>query len=161
CTVIQGHARFVGPREVKVGNETLTAEKIFINVGGRASAPPINGLDGVNYLTNVSMLDVDFLPPHLLVIGGSYIGLEFAQMYRRFGSKVTVIEMGPRLIQREDEDVSDAVRDILVKEGVDVRLGAKCIEVGKKGDDITVGLECAGGPPAVTGSHLLLATGRR
>ena len=161
CTVYQGHARFISPREVKVGSEVLSAEQIFINVGGRAATPPIRGLDSIDYLTNVSMLDVDFLPPHLLVIGGSYIGLEFAQMFRRFGSDVTVIEMGPRLIQREDEDVSDAIRDILEKEGVHVRLDAKCIEVGRQGDQIRVGLECTGGPPAVVGSHLLLATGRR
>jgi pyruvate/2-oxoglutarate dehydrogenase complex dihydrolipoamide dehydrogenase (E3) component len=161
CTVYHDQARFISPREVKVGNELLTAEKIFISVGGRAAAPPLKGLESVDYFTNVSMLDIDFLPPHLLIIGGSYIGLEFAQMYRRFGSEVTVIEMAPRLIPREDEDVSGAIRDILEKEGVHVRLDAKCIEVGKRGNEITAGVDCTGGPPAVTGTHLLLATGRR
>ena len=110
CTVYEGHARFVGPKEVKVGDEVLRADKIFINVGGRASVPPIRGLDQVPYLTNSSMMDVDFLPPHLVVLGGSYVGLEFAQVYRRFGSEVTVVELAPRLIAREDEDVSHADR---------------------------------------------------
>jgi pyruvate/2-oxoglutarate dehydrogenase complex dihydrolipoamide dehydrogenase (E3) component len=161
CTVYQDHARFVSPRKVRVGTDVLTAERIFLDVGGRAAVPPIPGLDRVNYLTNVSMLDIDFLPPHLLIVGGSYIGLEFAQMYRRFGSKVTVIEMGPRLIQREDEDVSAVILDILEKEGVRVRLNAKCIAVEKQDDRISASLDCAGGAPQVSGSHLLLAAGRR
>src|SRR5262249_53987078 len=109
CTVYQGHARFTGPHEARVGDEVLEAAQIFIKVGGRPSAPPMPGLDQVPYLTSTSMMDVDFVPPHLVVVGGSYVGLEFAQMYRRFGSAVTVIEMGPRLIAREDEDVSTAV----------------------------------------------------
>lgn len=161
CTVYQDHARFVSPRKVRVGTDVLTAERIFLNVGGRAAVPPIPGLDRVDYLTNVSMLDVDFLPPHLLIVGGSYIGLEFAQMYRRFGSEVIVVEMGPRLVQREDEDVSAAILDILEKEGVRVRLNAKCIAVEKQDDRISASLDCAGGPPQVSGSHLLLAAGRR
>ena len=161
CTVYRGHARFVSPREVRVGAEVLTAERIFLDVGGRAAAPPIPGLDRVDYLTNVSMLDVDFLPPHLLIVGGSYIGLEFAQMYRRFGSEVTVIEMGPRLIAREDEDVSAAILDILEKEGVRVRLNAKCIAVEQEDGMVSTRLDCAGGPPQVRGSNLLLAAGRR
>ena len=161
CTVYRGHARFVSPREVRVGAEVLTAERIFLDVGGRAAAPPIPGLDRVDYLTNVSMLDVDFLPPHLLIVGGSYIGLEFAQMYRRFGSEVTVIEMWPRLIAREDEDVSAAILDILEKEGVRVRLNAKCIAVEQEDGMVSTRLDCAGGPPQVRGSHLLLAAGRR
>src|SRR6185295_4365593 len=106
CTVFQGHGRFVSPHEVQVGETVLRAPQIFINVGGRAAVPPMPGLDQVPYLTNSSMVDVDFLPEHLIVLGGSYIGLEFAQAYRRFGAKVTVIEMAPRLIAREDEDVS-------------------------------------------------------
>ncbi len=113
CTVYEGHARFVSPREVRVGDNTLTAEKIFINVGGRAAIPKIAGLDGVAYLTNSTMMDVDFLPRHLLVLGGSYIGLEFGQMYRRFGSEVTIVEIGPRLVPREDEEVSDAIAGFL------------------------------------------------
>lgn len=161
CTVFRGHARFVSPREVRVGTELLRAERIFLDVGGRAAMPSLRGLDRVDYLTNVSMLDIDFLPPHLLIVGGSYIGLEFAQIYRRFGSEVTVIEMAPRLIAREDEDASDAILDILEKEGVRVRLNAKCIALEKRGDKIGVGLDCADGSPEVWGSHLLMATGRR
>src|SRR5262249_37991940 len=136
-TLYHDHARFVSPREVRVGTDVLTAERIFLDVGGRAAVPPMPGVDRVNYLTNVSILEMDVLPPHLLVVGGSYIGLEFAQMYRRFGSEVTVIEMAPRLISREDEDVSAATLDILEKEGIRVRLNAKCIAVDKRGDEIT------------------------
>jgi len=161
CTVYHDHARFVSPREVRVGREVLTAERIFLDVGGRALVPPMPGLDRVNYLTNVSMLEMDILPPHLLVVGGSYIGLEFAQMYRRFGSEVTVIEMAPRLISREDEDVSAAILDILQKEGIRVRLSAKCIAVDKRGEEITASLDCEGGPPEVSGSHLMLCAGRK
>ena len=109
-TVYEGHARFEDAHRVRVGDEMLEADKIFINVGGRASTPPLPGLDQVSYLNNSTMMDVDFLPEHLIIIGGSYVGLEFGQMYRRFGSEVTIVEMGPRLIQREDEDVSEAIR---------------------------------------------------
>ncbi|HVG51554.1 MAG TPA: FAD-dependent oxidoreductase, partial [Xanthobacteraceae bacterium] len=129
CTVYFGSARFTGPKQVGVNGEILTAEKIFINVGGRPSVPPIPGLDTVPHLTNTSMMDVDFLPEHLVVLGGSYIGLEFAQMYRRFGSAVTVIEALPRLVPREDEDVSAAIADILAGGGIDVRVGAKALAV--------------------------------
>jgi pyruvate/2-oxoglutarate dehydrogenase complex dihydrolipoamide dehydrogenase (E3) component len=161
CTVVQGHARFTGPRAVTVGDVELSAERIFINVGGRAAVPPLQGIDDVAFLTNSSMMDVDFLPEHLVVIGGSYIGLEFGQMYRRFGSKVTIVEMGPRLIQREDEDVSHAVAGILQAEGVALRLDAKCLSVARRGNGVGVGLECTSGAPEIEGSHLLLATGRR
>jgi pyruvate/2-oxoglutarate dehydrogenase complex dihydrolipoamide dehydrogenase (E3) component len=161
CTVYEGHARFESPREVSVGGALLTAERIFINVGGRASIPPMPGLDQVGYLTNSTMMEVDFLPPRLMIVGGSYIGLEFGQMYRRFGSEVTIVEMGPRLIQREDKDVSNAVTDILEQEGVSIRLNAKCTRVSKHGSDISVSLSCSSGAPEVIGTHLLLATGRR
>ena len=161
CSVYQGHARFLSPREIAVGNEVLAAENIFINVGGRASVPPFPGLEGVDYLTNSSMMDVDFLPEHLVIIGGSYVGLEFAQMYRRFGSAVTVIEMQPRLIAREDEDVAAAVAEILEQDGIDIRLDARCISAARHDKGISVAVECAEGPPQVTGSHLLLAVGRR
>jgi pyruvate/2-oxoglutarate dehydrogenase complex dihydrolipoamide dehydrogenase (E3) component len=161
CTVYEGHARFVGPKEVQVGDQVLKADKIFLNVGGRASVPPIRGLDQVPYLTNSSMMDVDFLPPHLVVLGGSYIGLEFAQVYRRFGSQVTVVEQAPRLIAREDEDVSHAIADILKDEGIDIHLNSKIVEVGKQGNNIAVTIEAAGTKSHVIGSHLLLATGRR
>ena len=161
CTVYDGHARFISPQEISVGSETLKAGRIFINVGGRALAPPIPGLDQVDYLTNSSMLEVDFLPRHLVIVGGSYISLEFAQIYRRFGSEVTVIELAPRLIVREDEDVSQAVAEILEGEGIDVRVNAKCVAVAKRGQDIAVDVDCSQGPPQVIGSHLLLAVGRR
>lgn len=160
CTVIQGHARFESARTIRVNDDVLESDKIFINVGGRAAVPPIDGINDVPFLTNSSMMDVDFIPKHLLIIGGSYVGLEFAQMYRRFGSQVTVVEMGPRLISREDEDVSDAVREILEAEGVTIRLNSKCISVSNRGESIAVGLDCQGGAKDVSGSHLLLAVGR-
>ncbi|HMC59599.1 MAG TPA: FAD-containing oxidoreductase [Candidatus Solibacter sp.] len=160
-TVYQGSARFESAHEVSVGPERLAAERIFINVGGRASIPAMPGLAEVPYLTNSSMMEVDFLPPHLVVVGGSYIGLEFAQMFRRFGSEVTVVTSGSRLIGREDEDVSAAVHTILEREGIRIRLNAKCIGLSRRGDGIGAGLECSGGPPEVAGSHLLLAVGRR
>ena len=161
CTVLEGHGRFVGPKRVQVGDEALTADKIFINVGGRAVIPPIRGLDQVSYLTNSSMMDVDFLPPHLIVLGGSYVGLEFAQTYRRFGSEVTVVERAPHLIGREDEDVSRAVAEILKDENIDVRVNSKVIAVGKHGNDIAVTIENEGAETQIIGSHLLLAIGRR
>jgi len=161
CTVYQGHARFESPHEVSVGDQRLTADQIFINVGGRAVIPSIPGLDQVPYLTNSSMMQVDFLPKHLVILGGSYIGLEFAQMYRRFGSEVTIIENGPRLIAREDEDVSAAILDILQREGVQVCLSSKCRSVAKQGDEIIASLDGPGTVSEVRGSHLLLAVGRR
>jgi len=160
CTVIEGHARFQSSNTVVVNDDVLEADKIFINVGGRASVPPLKGIDDVSFLTNSSMMDVDFLPEHLVIVGGSYVGLEFAQMYRRFGSEVTIIEMGPRLIGREDEDVSAAVREILEAEGVRALLNAKCISLAKHDGRIAVGVECDDGPPEVLGSHVLLAVGR-
>jgi pyruvate/2-oxoglutarate dehydrogenase complex dihydrolipoamide dehydrogenase (E3) component len=160
-TVYEGHGRFESAREISVGTERLTAPEIFINVGGRAVVPVMPGIDQVPYLTNSSMMAVDFLPRHLVIVGGSYIGLEFGQMFRRFGSEVTIIEMASRLISREDEDVSATVREILEAEGVHIRLDAKCIALSKRGHDIAVGVDCTNGPPAVVGSHLLLAVGRR
>ena len=161
CTVYEGHARFVGPKQIKVGDEELRSENVFINVGARAVVPPIPGLDQVPYLTNSSMMDVDFLPPHLIVLGGSYIGLEFAQMYRRFGSEVTVIELASHLIAREDADVSQAVAGFLADEGIDVRVNSRVVAVERKGSDLAVSVETAGQQSVVTGSHLLLAIGRR
>ncbi len=160
-TVIEGHARFEGPHEVRVGGELLSADQIFLNVGGRAATPDFPGVEDVPYLTNVSIMDLDTLPRHLIVIGGSYIGLEFAQMFRRFGSEVTVIEKGPRLIGREDADVSDAILAILEKEGINFRLNAECIRFAKRGDEVVAGVDCTAGAPEIVGSHLLLATGRR
>jgi pyruvate/2-oxoglutarate dehydrogenase complex dihydrolipoamide dehydrogenase (E3) component len=160
CTVYLGHARFLSSREVVVGDQLLTSERVFINVGGRASVPQFPGLDEVKYLTNSSMMQIDSLPEHLVIVGGSYVGLEFAQIYRRFGSAVTVVEMQPRLIAREDEDVSDDVAEILEREGIDIRLSAKCLSVARHGDGISLTVGCASGPPQVSGSHLLLAVGR-
>jgi pyruvate/2-oxoglutarate dehydrogenase complex dihydrolipoamide dehydrogenase (E3) component len=159
-TVYEGHARFAGAHQVRVSDELLEADKIFINVGGRASTPPLPGLDQVSYLNNSTMMDVDFLPEHLIVIGGSYVGLEFAQMYRRFGSEVTIVEMGPRLIQREDEDVSEAIKTILETEGIKIRLSAECIALEKRGDKVAVKVDCISGDKTVVGSHALLAVGR-
>lgn len=160
CTVIQGHARFQTSHGVMVHDEVLQADKIFINVGGRASVPAMRGIQDVPFLTNSSMMDVDFLPEHLVIIGGSYIGLEFGQMYRRFGSEVTIVEMGPRLIGREDEDISEAVHQILEAEGIHIRLNAKCISLAKSNNGIAVGIGCNEGPPEVVGTHVLLAVGR-
>lgn len=159
-TIYQGHARFESPRTVRVNDQLLEAEKIFINVGGRALVPPMPGLDQVPYLTNSSMMDVDFLPEHLIVIGGSYIGLEFGQMYRRFGSRVTIVEKTARLIGREDEDVSRGVQEILEAEGIQIRTKAECMSVKKDGGRIVVGLDCGEGSREVAGSHLLIAVGR-
>ncbi len=161
CTVYEGHARFESPREVSVGEARLTAPRIFINTGGRAAIPALQGVGEVPYLTNSSMMDVDFLPRHLVIVGGSYIGLEFGQMLRRFGSEVTIIEMESRLVRREDEDVSAAIQGILEAEGIKVRLNAKCIRLSKHGEEIHAGVDCRDGEPEVSGSHLLLATGRR
>ena len=160
CTVIQGHARFQSCNTVVVNGEVLQADKIYINVGGRASVPEMPGIHEVPFLTNSSMMDVDFLPEHLIVVGGSYVGLEFAQMYRRFGSEVTIVEMRSRLIAREDEDVSQAVREILEAEGIQLRLNAKCISLAKRKGGVAVRVDCQEGAPEVSGTHVLLAVGR-
>jgi pyruvate/2-oxoglutarate dehydrogenase complex dihydrolipoamide dehydrogenase (E3) component len=161
ATVYRGHARFTGPTTVRVNGEFLEANKIVINTGGRAFVPNMPGLNSVPYLTNSSMMSVDFLPEHLLIVGGSYVGLEFAQMYRRFGARVTIVEMSNRLIAREDQDVCDAVRELLEAEGIEVRLNATCIAAENEGDQIAMRLDCGEGAPRVLGSHLLLAVGRR
>ena len=160
ATVYRGHARFVGRSEIQVGSQNLRADRIFVDVGGRPLVPGMPGLDTVPYLTNVTMMDLDFVPPHLVVIGGSYVGLEFAQMFRRFGSRVTVVEMGPRLVAREDEDVSLEIQSFLREEGIELRLGAECISVRKEADGLSVGLNCNEGEPRERGTHLLLAVGR-
>lgn len=161
CTVYEGHARFESPRDISVGPDRITAGRIFINVGGRAAVPAMPGLEQVQYLTNSSMMEIDFLPRHLIIVGGSYVGLEFGQMFRRFGSEVTIIEMGPRLIQREDEDVSGAIQEILEREDIHVRLNAKCIAISRRSDETVAQVDCADGAPEVGGTHLLLAVGRR
>ncbi len=160
-TLFEGHARFEGRDIIRIGRHLLKAPRIFINVGGRASIPSIPGLQSVDYLTNTSILALDTVPKHLIVIGGSYIGLEFAQMYRRFGAEITIIEQGPRLVAREDEDVSEAVREILIDEGITVRTGASCIALEPHPEGVAVSLDCSAGEREVVGSHVLLAVGRR
>jgi pyruvate/2-oxoglutarate dehydrogenase complex dihydrolipoamide dehydrogenase (E3) component len=161
CTVYEGHARFAAEKKVAVNGSVIMADRIFINVGARASIPPIAGLDQIAYLTNSSMMDIDFLPAHLVILGGSYIGLEFAQMYRRFGSEVSVIELGPRLIPREDADISNAIADFLKEEGIHVHVDSKVVRVEKRGNAIAVQVESAGKRSEVVGTHLLVAVGRR
>ncbi len=158
---IRGHARFTGPHAVEVNGETLSAQRIFINVGGRAARPAMPGSDRVRLLDNTDMVMLDQVPRHLVVVGGSYVGLEFAQMFRRFGAQVTVVEKGPRLVSREDHDMSDAILDILEREGIAIRLEAECIGFEPQGDDVRVGLHCPREPLEVVGSHVLLAVGRR
>ncbi len=160
-TVYEGHGRFESPRSVRVNDTLLEADKIILNVGGRAFVPDMPGLGDVEYLTNSSIMDVDFLPEHLVIVGGSYIGLEFAQMYRRFGSRVTVVERGDRLIARDDDDVSDTVREIMEAEGVEIRLNADCFGFEKRGDGIAVSASCAPGVEDIAGSHVLFAVGRK
>jgi pyruvate/2-oxoglutarate dehydrogenase complex dihydrolipoamide dehydrogenase (E3) component len=160
CTVIQGQARFQSSNSVAVNDEVLQADKIYINVGGRARVPEMPGVHDVPFLTNSSMMDLDVLPAHFIIVGGSYVGLEFAQIYRRLGSEVTIVEMGPRLIGREDEDVSQGVREILEAEGINIRLNAKCISLEKRDGGVAVVLTCEEGPPEVVGTHVLLAVGR-
>lgn len=159
CTFLRGHARFEGPRTVRVDDQLLEADRIFLNVGGRAVVPDLPGLQDIDYLTNVGILDLDALPEHLVIVGGSYIALEFAQMYRRFGARVTVLEHGPRLTSREDEDVSAAIKDILEAEGIDIVVGAKDIRFSKRDNGFQV--VTGDGAQPVAGSHLLLAVGRQ
>jgi pyruvate/2-oxoglutarate dehydrogenase complex dihydrolipoamide dehydrogenase (E3) component len=159
CTLIRGHARFEDPHTIRVDDELLEADRIFLNVGGRAVVPDMPGLADVDYLTNVGILDLDTVPEHLVVIGGSYIALEFAQMYRRFGARVTVVERGSRLTAREDEDVSAAIKDILENEGIDVVLGADAISFAKQDSGFTV--TPRDGAQPIAGSHVLVAVGRQ
>ncbi len=159
-TMLQGHARFEGPKTIRVGDRLLEAKQIFINVGGRALVPDMPGVAEVPYLNNSTIMQVDFLPEHLVIVGGSYVGLEFAQMYRRFGSRVTVVEMGPRLISREDEDVSAAIQAILEAEGIAFRLNAKCVAFERHGDGVVVNVSCDEEPREIAGTHVLLAVGR-
>jgi pyruvate/2-oxoglutarate dehydrogenase complex dihydrolipoamide dehydrogenase (E3) component len=160
CTVIKGQGRFVSASEIEAGAERLTADRIFINVGGRPLVPPIPGIDSVRYLTNESIMNIDYAPAHLVILGGSYIGLEFAQIYRRFGSEVTVIEAAPRLVAREDEDISAGIKDILEGEGIRFELASKCTGLSKRGDEIVARIETPGRAIEVHGSDLLLAIGR-
>lgn len=158
CTFIRGHARFEDPHTIRVDDRVLHGDKIFLNVGGRAVAPDMPGLSDIDYLTNVGILELDTVPEHLVIIGGSYIALEFAQMYRRFGAAVTVIEKGPRLTSREDEDVSAAVKDILEAEGIDVVVNADAIRFAKT--DTGFEVVPSDGAAPIAGTHLLVAVGR-
>jgi len=161
CTVFHEAARFEGPGLMRVGNKLLGAGKFFLNVGARPSLPEMLGADKVKHLTSTTILDLDTVPEHLLVVGGSYIGLEFAQMYRRFGAQVTVVEQGPRLIQHEDEEFSKAVQEVLEAEGIQFHLGADCIRLEQDGERVRIHMECKDGDPSLIGSHVLLAIGRQ
>jgi pyruvate/2-oxoglutarate dehydrogenase complex dihydrolipoamide dehydrogenase (E3) component len=161
CKVYKGHARFESARALRVAGEVLTSDRIFINVGGRPRIPAFPGIETVPCLTSTSLLKLAVLPKHLVIVGGSYIGLEFAQMYRRFGSEVTLVEKQPRLIQHEDEEICAAIRSIVEAEGIEVRTGAECIRLARRGSDIVVGVNCDTGEPSVVGSHVLLAVGRQ
>jgi pyruvate/2-oxoglutarate dehydrogenase complex dihydrolipoamide dehydrogenase (E3) component len=160
CTIYNGHARFESARSVNVGGQVLTSDQIFINVGGRPRIPAFPGIDNVAFLTSTSLLELEELPAHLVIIGGSYIGLEFAQMYRRFGSEVTVIEKEPRLLPHEDLEVAAAIQTALETEGIQIRLGAECIELAHDGESVTANVHCSAGSPQITGSHVLIAVGR-
>ncbi len=160
-TLLRGHARFTGPGTIAVDGEGLSAPRIFLNVGGRASVPDMPGVGDVPHLDNTDMVALETVPEHLVIVGGSYIGLEFAQMYRRFGAAVTVVERSERLIAHEDADVSDAVREILEEEGITVRTGANCIAFAAHDGGVAVSVDCSAGEPVVVGSHVLLAVGRR
>jgi pyruvate/2-oxoglutarate dehydrogenase complex dihydrolipoamide dehydrogenase (E3) component len=160
CTVYKGHARFESARSVSVDGQVLTAEQIFINVGGRPRIPAFPGIEGVAFLTSTSLLELEELPAHLLIIGGSYVGLEFAQMFRRFGSDVTVIEKEPRLLSHEDPEVAAEIGAALEAEGVQIRLEAECIELSHDAESVTANVHCSVGSPRVTGSHVLIAVGR-
>src|SRR5579859_5879299 len=160
-TLLRGHARFESPHVLRVGDETIEAGQIFLNVGARASTPAFPGVDTVSYLTNVGVMDLKSLPRHLIIVGGSYIGLEFGQMFRRFGAEVTIVERSARLLPREDPDVSAAIVEILQREGINLHLGAECIELQGRAGDVRVIAECADPRMEIRGTDLLLAVGRR
>jgi pyruvate/2-oxoglutarate dehydrogenase complex dihydrolipoamide dehydrogenase (E3) component len=160
CTVFTGTAAFASPTTMRVGDNLLEAPKIFLNVGARPRIPEMTGVDSVPFLTSTTILDLDQLPEHLIVVGAGSVGLEFAQMFRRFGSSVTVIDKRSRLGAHEDEDTSQVIRDIFASEGIEVRINANCIHLEKSGDRVSVGVECTEGEPHIDGSHILLAVGR-
>jgi len=159
-TLIEGHGRFESPRTISVNGRLLEAPEIFINTGGRPTVPKLPGVGDVPFLTSSGMMDIDFLPEHLIIVGGSYIGLEFAQMYRRFGSRVTVVEMAPRIVAREDADVSAAIQAVLEGEGIAFRLKAECLRMDKRDGGVNVHVSCEEEPREIRGSHVLLAVGR-
>lgn len=159
-TLLRGHARFEGPQRLRIGDDMISAERVFLNVGARANIPDLPGLDEIEPLTNSSILTLDTLPEHLVIIGGSYIGLEFAQMFRRFGSRVTIIEKGDRVAKHEDAEVSDCIRDILELEGITIRTSAECVRFSSNGHGPVVSVNCSEGEPDISCSHVLLAVGR-
>lgn len=161
CDLIRGHARFVSDRAVRVGASLLEAERLFVNVGGRPVVPPIPGLAATGFLTNHTILDLEVLPRRLVIFGGSYIGLEFAQIFRRFGSEVIVVEHGPQLVGREDPDIAAAIHGILRDEGIEILLGANILRVEQRGDGIAAEVAQGAAGMTIEGSHLLVATGRR
>ncbi len=155
--VYEADATFIDVHTLQVGQEQIQAQQIFINVGGR---PRVDEHVKAPYFTNTTLLQVGFLPKHLVIVGGSYIGLEFAQIFRRFGSEVTVVEKHSRLVSREDPDVSATIQDILTNEGINLRLEAECISATQEGDEVLVNVVCKEGPPVIRGSHLVAAIGR-
>lgn len=159
--VITGEARFVAPATLEVNGRRLTAPRIFLNVGGRPVRPDLQGIDDVPTLDNASLMALSTVPEHLVIVGGSYIGLEFAQMMRRFGAEVTVVERAAHLLPREDADVSDGIREILEAEGVRFELEAECMALARNGKRIRVGAQCADERAPIEASHVLLAVGRR
>jgi pyruvate/2-oxoglutarate dehydrogenase complex dihydrolipoamide dehydrogenase (E3) component len=160
CTVYEGHARLEGPRAVRVGDEVIEADKIFLNVGARASVPAVQGIDSVPYLNNSSIMEVDFLPEHLVILGGSYIAMEFGQMYRRFGSRVTIIQRGERLLNKEDDDIAASVTQIMENEGIQICTNTGGYDLREQAGKVVVKMICGGEPTEVAGSHLVVATGR-
>lgn len=159
CTVLEGHASFEGPHRIKVGQQLLEGNQIFINVGARANIPQIPGLQKIPYLTNVSLLDLDDIPEHLLIMGGGYIGLEFAQIFRRFGSKVTIIQRNPYVMPKEDQNVSNAIKEILEKEGIEFYTNATQLAILPESREGNIFIQL-GKDQTVSGTHLLVATGR-
>ena len=160
-TLLRGHATFESPHSLRVDDTVIEADEFFLNVGGRAVTPDFPGIDTVPFLTNVGIMDLRELPRHLVIVGGSYIGLEFGQMFRRFGAEVTIVERGERLLPREDPEVSAAIVDILEREGIALHLGAECIELHGKAGEVSIVARCADPRMEVHGTHLLLAVGRR
>jgi pyruvate/2-oxoglutarate dehydrogenase complex dihydrolipoamide dehydrogenase (E3) component len=156
-----GHVYPHAASTLEVGGRRLTARRIFLNVGGRAVRPDLSGIDSVPTLDNASIMGLDHVPEHLVIVGGSYIGLEFAQVMRRFGAEVTVVERSSQLLPREDADVSDGIRTILENEGVHFAMGSECLSLAKDGGRIVVGAACGSEQPVIVGSHVLLAVGRR
>ena len=160
-TIVRAEGRFEGPHRVRAGDHVLEAERIYINTGARAAAPPIPGLEEVPYLTNTTILDLTALPDHLVIIGGGYIGLEYAQAFRRFGSEVTIVERGPQIMGREDRDIAEEALKILRGEGIRALLDTETQRVARGANGIEIAVRHNGAAETLAGSHLLVAAGRR